>query len=233
MQILKTSKLNLLKRCGIFSLALWAAVTLITPSALWAKVAFALSFPILAYYYTALCLSPAFSGRDLLRLFVLSVILQPLYLCLAYPGAFSEHLFHLNPFFTLTAGALCIYGFHRRNWGCLAIGIIASITLQTSFGLGGVILMLVFYMFRGHKTGGFFICFILLGSLFFTGILNQAPTLSSSGLSFPRPSFDFVFLGLPLDSRGFSVFALPLIWAVARSHLFSSPVNPFPCSQVE
>ncbi|MEI7620328.1 MAG: TraX family protein [Candidatus Falkowbacteria bacterium] len=160
------------------------------PGVLFFEVIGRLSFPLFAY-----CLAVgAFYSKDLKkyawRLLFFAIISQPFYML-----ALDRPISYLNVIFTMLFGLLAIYGLKEKKYYLFALTIISSYFLPFDYGLSGILLMLIFYIFRDRLDILLITSFIWL-SLYF--------------IPFSDP--DFYLGGLGLNIGGFAVLSLILIY---------------------
>ena len=148
------------------------------------------SFPLFAY-----CLVlGTFYSKDLKkyawRLLIFAVISQPFFAL-----ALNKPINSLNTIFTLLFGLISIYSLKEKNYFLLAATIISSCFLSLNYGLDGIVLILIFYIFRDKIN-------LLL--------LTSSAWLALYFVPFSAP--DFYLGGIGLSIGGFAVLSLILIY---------------------
>ena len=174
-----------------------------------------IAFPIFAYCIAAGCVYTHNIGKYLLRVLVLGVLVQPLYITAMghqTMGAFDwTHNFYrvdlilshyyispLNILFTLSAGILVIWSIRDKQY--ILTGLLAAALFYVGgmidYGLKGVLLMVLFYVFIDRPLTSFV---WVLGLMVYWGV----PQL--------RTSFRFWNV-TSVYTQFYAVLALPLIY---------------------
>ena len=146
-----------------------------------------IAFPIFAYCLVVGCLHTRDMRKHLLRMFVFAVISQPVYVLNFYGRI--EYWHHLNIMFTLFFGAVAVHGLMdlRRRWWMLLPVIAACVFLELEYGMYGIVLILVFYVFREKRWLSLLAAAVVLALPFYVG-------------------------GFRSGIQGFAVLALPFIY---------------------
>ncbi|MEI7452267.1 MAG: TraX family protein [Candidatus Falkowbacteria bacterium] len=148
-----------------------------------------LSFPLFAY---CLALGAGYTKnfkKYFLRLLAFAIISQPIYSLL-----FNRPLTQLNVIFTLLFGLIAIYALREKKYFLFAATLIGSYFLAADYGLDGVLLILIFYIFKDKLN-------ILLAVSFAWLVLYFVPLA--------KP--DFYLGNVGLSVAGFAVFSLIFI----------------------
>lgn len=166
-----------------------------------------IAFPIFAYCIVVGCLYTHDFKKYIMRLGLFAIISQPIYVLRLSENleTYIQNFTLWNIFFTLILGALAVKSLEQKKWvGLISVLLIVSL-FNFDYGINGVALMLVFYIFRQKP----------LLSILISGMLLGLHALSGGSLS---------LFGLMIDIQGFAVLALiPIFW---RTH-FNIKVNKY------
>lgn len=160
------------------------------PGVLFFDIIGRLSFPLFAY---CLMLGSFYSKnikKYILRLFLLAVISQPI-----YSLALHRPIGDLNVVFTLLFGLVAIYSLQEKKYFLFIATIVSSYFLPLDYGLSGVLLVLIFYIFKDKINLLLAVSFVWLALYF---------------VPFSDP--DFYIGGIGLNVGGLAVLSLGLIY---------------------
>lgn len=154
------------------------------------------AFPIFAYCLVFGYLSTQSLKSYALRLFLIALISQPLYVL-----AFDYDSDFLNIFFTLLLALLALELLRRRWYLLFLIWLLICPLLKIEFGVQGILLVCIFYIFRQNRSFS-----LVFASLYFTSLIfiDMQQILSNSyfheyPIWRPSPSLNmFGILALPL-----------------------------------
>lgn len=118
------------------------------PDVLWLRCIGRLSFPLFCYCMTVGMLYTKNIKKYMIRLAILAVISQPVYLMALYPDWSEQGIFPLNVFFTLLFSLATVYGVRQRQWWLTFIGVYMLIAWDAMYSLMGFFYMLLFYLCR-------------------------------------------------------------------------------------
>ena len=186
---------------------MWATVT---PGNLWMNCVGRIAFPIFAF----LIVEGYFHTRDirryLLRLLLLALLSEiPFNLM---NGGSIIYPYGQNVIWTFLIALLCICGMERAResgsrgkWvlaslGYTLLGLLAGLLLMTDYNAAGVLMVLVFYFFRGRRWYHF------AGQLLALYWINAVVIM---GMDLPFSIFGHRFF---FPTQGFALFALLPIW---------------------
>lgn len=188
---------NFLKLIAIISMTFDHVGKSFFPDILNFQIIGRIAFPIFAYCIVIGCLYTSDIKKYIFRLSIFALISQPVYVLSSHPtwNGFIENLFIWNIFFTLVVGLLTVYGLKERKWWLFVLCLLIAAFGNLSYGIDGVILMIMFFLFRNKPAVSATIIGLLLVGVFFIG-----------------SSHDFTILGLPMDIQGFAILSLPFIY---------------------
>lgn len=155
-----------------------------------------LAFPIFAYCIVVGCLYTSDFKKYIQRLLLFGVLSQPIYVLSSFStwNEFIENFWVLNILFTLVLGAIAVKSLEQRNWVVFALDIITVCMFNFDYGIYGIIVMIIFYLFRNNYFWSIAISSIYMSTTFFTGS-------------------EVSVLGFSLGLQGFAVLALiPIFW---------------------
>ncbi|NLK97454.1 TraX family protein [Defluviitalea saccharophila] len=144
-----------------------------------------ISFPLFAYCIVVGFLYTSNIIKYAIRLGIFSVLSQPFYVL-----AFDLSWYELNIFPTLLMGLLIIHFLKEKKWFIVTILLILVSLGDFSYGLQGILLMVLFYIFRNQREL----------SAIVTGIFLSIPLLSN-------------------HIQGFAVFSIPLIYGHTKLNI--------------
>ncbi|HHW67627.1 MAG: hypothetical protein PWP07_461 [Epulopiscium sp.] len=140
-----------------------------------------ISFPLFAYCIAVGFLYTSNIKKYILRLAAFSILSQPFYVL-----AFDLPWYELNIFPTLLMGLLILYFLKEKKWiAAILLMMITSIG-NFSYGLSGILLIIMFYYFRNHRELSAMIAGMFLSIPFFSDGMYRI--------------------------QGFAVFSIPLIY---------------------
>ena len=84
--------------------------------------------------------------KYLLRLLIMAVIAQPLFVWSFYSEDFWGNIYQLNTLFTLFMGLYAMWGLRERKWHRFLLGFILLGLIPCDYGLIALVYMLIFYL---------------------------------------------------------------------------------------
>lgn len=186
---------NFLKIVALFSMLIDHFGKIFAPNIILFPIIGRLAFPIFAYCIVVGCLYTTSSKKYLQRTLTFFVISQPFYALVwsTEPGQFFEKLVVPNIFLDLSIYIVIISGIINKNWIISTAGVFLGSVINTEYGLYGILLVVLFYIFRDSKI---------------LSIISIALYLSSSFLN----GNDLFILGYGLNVQGFAILCLPFIY---------------------
>lgn len=166
-----------------------------------------LAFPIFAYCIVVGCLYTSDFKKYIQRLLLLGVLSQPIYVLSSFStwNEFIENFWVLNILFTLVLGAIAIKSLEQRRWIIFVLDISTVCMFNFDYGIYGIIIMIIFYLFRNNYIWAIVVSSIYMSTAFFTGS-------------------EVSILGLSLGLQGFAVLALiPIFWKTS----FNPQINKY------
>lgn len=166
-----------------------------------------LAFPIFAYCIVVGCLYTSSFKKYIQRLLMFGVLSQPIYVLSSFPNwsGFVENFWVLNIFFTLTLGAIAIKSLEQKKWIVLALDILIVSMFNFDYGIYGITIMLIFYIFRNNYSLAIIVSSVYMVMPFFT-------------------SSEVSILGYSVGLQGFAVMALiPIFWRTS----FNPKINKY------
>lgn len=166
-----------------------------------------LAFPIFAYCIVVGCLYTSDFKKYIQRLLLCGVLSQPIYVLSSFStwNEFIENFWVLNILFTLVLGAIAVKSLEQRNWVVFALDIITVCMFNFDYGIYGIIVMIIFYLFRNNYFWSIAISSIYMSTTFFTGS-------------------EVSVLGFSLGLQGFAVLSLiPIFWKTS----FNPKINKY------
>lgn len=136
-----------------------------------------LAFPLFAFQATEGFIHTKDFRKYILKLFVFACVSQVPFLL--FSSIFSNNYFSLNVLFTFILGLLAIYLYDKSNnkfCGLLFVmlfGILAEL-INVDYGMYGVFLMFIFYIFKSKKLLMIFSSIILM-SIFYISYMFRFP----------------------------------------------------------
>ncbi|MGB9666747.1 MAG: TraX family protein [Candidatus Cryosericum sp.] len=141
-----------LKLVAILTMTIDHVGAILLPHVLWLRIIGRIAFPIFAYQLAAGYIHTHNLRRYILRLALWGLIAQPVYMI-----AFGVKPWTLNILATLLLGLLAMWGWDRRRWWAVALALGLSApqlwlpAVGPDYGLYGVLLCLVSYLFFQHR----------------------------------------------------------------------------------
>lgn len=193
---------NFLKLIAIISMLIDHVGGVFFPDVMIFGIIGRIAFPLFAYCVVVGCLYTHDIKKYILRLGIFAVISQPFFNMAFHPTweQFWAEFFSVNIFFTLIAGVLAIKALMdiKKYWWMILIALAMELLIGLDYGLYGIIMMVLFYLFRNKSWLSLPVIFIWMCSI-------------ALG--------DFVYIGsLGLDKQFFAVLALPFIYIHTNFH---------------
>ncbi|MEG2081960.1 MAG: TraX family protein [Oscillospiraceae bacterium] len=184
---------NFLKLLAIISMSFDHFGKAFFPDIIWFPIIGRLAFPIFAYCIVVGCLYTHDFKGYITRLGAFAVLSQPIYVLAHYPSwqGLVDNLWNFNILFTLILGAFAVQGLKEKNWLMFAISLAIVSFFNFDYGINGILLMMMFFIFREKPYISILACTVMLGSAF----LSPDP----DGLN---------LFGRMVDIQGFAVLAL-------------------------
>lgn len=179
---------DFLKIVAIVSMFIDHLGKIIFPDILIMQIIGRIAFPIFAYCIVVGCLYTSNIKKYAMRLAVFGIISQPIYVFV-----FDKQWYILNIILYLLIGLLTIYTLKEKHWFIFALLILLACLIDVSYGINGILLMIVFYLFRNKKYLSIIVSSILLTIPYILGA-------------------DFYIGKLGLDFQIFAILSLPLIY---------------------
>ncbi len=194
---------NLMKLVGVLAMTCDHVGKKLLPDLLALQLIGRIAFPLFACCVVLGVLYTRDVRRYAMRLALAALVSQPFYVLMGYPApaAFWENLWRGNVLFTLLLGLCAVWGLHTRRWWLSAATMLLAGLLPVDYGWQGVLLMMVLYGFRENRAAGVLAALVLLGAGFWEG----GPQMRLGPLT--------------LGIQGFSLLALPLLFASTHSGL--------------
>jgi len=181
---------NFLKIIGIFSMLIDHLGKIFFPDVIFMQTIGRIAFPLFAYCVVVGSLYTSDIKKYALRLAIFAVLSQPIY-ALALNRTWSS----LNIFFSLLIGLLTIYALKEKKWLLFSAFIIVSLCANLNYGIYGILLMIIFYLFRHQIT----LSAITANSLLISHFFIITPP-------------DFYINKIGLNIQGFAILSIPLIY---------------------
>ncbi|MDD4066955.1 MAG: TraX family protein [Clostridia bacterium] len=121
-------------------------------SSSWMNYVGRIAFPIFAWQITIGFEKTRNVKMYIFKLFAAAMISQPIYML--FLSRITENIYSLNILFTLCLGLICLYVWKKSNLlGILAIFIACIIAnyCQFDYGYYGIIMIVIFYIFRNNN----------------------------------------------------------------------------------
>lgn len=189
---------NFLKLIAIICMTFDHVGKVFFPDVLIFQIIGRIAFPIFAYCIVVGCLYTKDLKKYIFRLSMFAIISQPFYILAHYPhlNDFIEQFGTLNIFFTLIIGVIAVASLKHKKWIVFAATILIVSVFNFDYGINGIMLMLIFYIFRNKP----------IYSILFGTALLASPFLyeSTEGIN---------IFGRIFDIQGFSVLALIFIYS--------------------
>lgn len=122
-------------------------------SSSWMNYVGRIAFPIFAWQITIGFEKTRNVKMYIFKLFAAAMISQPIYML--FLSRITENIYSLNILFTLCLGLICLYVWKKSNLlGILAIFIACIIAnyCQFDYGYYGIIMIVIFYIFRNNNA---------------------------------------------------------------------------------
>jgi TraX protein. len=200
MEIQKTKiKTNLdtgfLKLIGIITMTCDHVGKMLLPDVLILQQIGRIAFPIFAYCIFVGSGYTSNIWKYFLRLLGLAILFQIGYTFYCWPY-WQDTFLELNIFFTLAIGLLCIIGIQERKWWIVLIGSFFAYCLNLDYSYVGVLLIVLFYLFRNIPilsliVVGCHLLFIETGYPLTIGLSMQSLAALSLPLIYIRTKLNF------------------------------------------
>ena len=177
---------NFIKMFAIITMLIDHIGKILYPDVLILQTIGRIAFPLFAYCIVVGVLYTSDVKKYVLRLALCGIVSQPFYVL-----AFDTDWLVSNIFLTLLVGVLVIHTIDKRRWILLGLLIVFSGVSNIDYGLRGILLMIVFYVFRENPRK----------SILMSTLILILPTVN-----------DLIFQNQDMSIQGFSVLALPLIY---------------------
>lgn len=179
---------NFIKIVAIVTMFLDHLGKIIFPEIVIMQIIGRISFPLFAYCLVVGCLYTSNIKKYALRLAVFGIITQPIYVL-----AFGHEWYYLNVIIYLLIGLLTVNALKNKNWIVFILLLILTCLIDISYGISGVLLIIVFYLFRKNKCLSIIAASILLSIPFLNGV-------------------NFYLGEIGINLQGFALFSLPFIY---------------------
>ncbi len=174
-----------------------------------------IAFPLFSYCLVIGFIYTKDVKKYALRIFLFAIFTQPFYTLLFFPDFVSEikypesflsaqfwaENFMLNVGFTLLLGLLALYGIKKRKYFITATAVFLGVFGNFEYGIYGILLILVMYMFIGNSKEKFGIA---VGIFLTLGFITEN-FITENGISF--------------HPQGFAVLALPFMLFETNSNI--------------
>ncbi|MDH8676942.1 TraX family protein [Fusibacter bizertensis] len=177
---------NFIKMFAIITMLIDHIGKILYPDVLILQIIGRIAFPLFAYCIVVGVLYTNDVKQYVLRLALCGIVSQPFYVL-----AFDTDWLVSNIFLTLLVGVLVIQTIVERRWILLGLLIVFSGVSNIDYGLRGILLMIVFYVFRENPRK----------SILMSTLILILPTVN-----------DLIFQNQDMSIQGVSVLALPLIY---------------------
>lgn len=185
-RIMNNLDTNFIKMIAILTMFIDHIGKIMYPDVLILQIIGRIAFPLFAYCIVIGVLYTRDVKKYVLRLALCGIVSQPFYVL-----AFDTDWFVSNIFLNLLVGVLVIHTIVERRWILLGLLIVFSGLSDIDYGLRGILLMIVFYVFRENPRK----------SILMSTLILILPTVN-----------DLIFQNQDMSIQGFSVLALPLIY---------------------
>lgn len=142
-------------------------------SSSWMNYVGRIAFPIFAWQITIGFEKTRNVKMYIFKLFAAAMISQPIYML--FLSRITENIYSLNILFTLCLGLICLYVWKKSNLlGILAIFIACIIAnyCQFDYGYYGIIMIVIFYIFRNNNVLMILMQLVNL-SIYYVNISNE------------------------------------------------------------
>ena len=157
-----------------------------------------IAFPIFCYCMTVGALYTTSMKNYILRLGLFALISQPFYVLAFFGNEFINNIFELNIMFTLLVSVIGLWGFIEKRIFIFVVSFLLLLFIDFDYGTTGIILMLIFYIFRNKPKLS-----LLILVLFY---VVQAINIS------PYSIYSFEIFGFNLGISIFALFVIPFIY---------------------
>lgn len=164
-----------------------------------------LAFPIFCYCMTVGLIYTKDIKKYLERLALFAIISQPFWILAFNANNFWGNIFNFNIFFSLFFTLITLWAFKEHKWWIFASCIFILGWFNFDYSYTGVILMLIFYLFRNKPA---------LGALLYT--LSYTPALFTASIG---DYFVIAIGNYPINISFFSILAAPLIFIKTNSNI--------------
>lgn len=136
-----------------------------------------LAFPLFCYCMTVGLLYTHDIKNYLARIGLFAIISQPFYILAFNYNDILGNILNFNIFFTLFISLLGIWSFKERKIIFFIISIILLLFFNFDYGITGLVLMIVFYVFRNKPFIGMILYILCYISAIFTGSVDNPLSL--------------------------------------------------------
>lgn len=169
------------------------------PAHLWLRYVGRLAFPIYCFLITEGYIHTRDVKKYMGRLFVLAVLSEVPFDLLWQGKPF--YLWHQNVFFTLLIGLVCVCAIDRLHawWqiglSLVAAGLLMHFVVRSDYGIGGIVMIVAFYVFRANIWGRFLsvgaVNILFYGGVQCAGVLALVPIQFYRGRKGPSAKYFF------------------------------------------
>lgn len=184
---------QLLKLIAVITMVIDHIGAILFPNIIILRVIGRISFPLFAFSTFIGYFKTKDLKKYLLRLFILAVISQPIYMI-----AFERYYLSLNVFFSLIFELIIIYLLDKKKWWYIPFPVILMFLLNANYSAHLLILIPIFYYTRSKD--------FLFALSMITFYFNYAVSYSTSG-------------SFPVTMYAFGIFALPLMLIKTKSNI--------------
>ena len=132
-----------------------------------------LAFPIFCYCMTVGMLYTRDIKKYLMRLGIFALISQPFWILAFNSQDIIGNLLNFNIFFTLFFSLLTVWGAKEHKWWLFIGGVLVLSFINFDYSMGGVILMLIFYLCRNKPWLGAILYFLSYIPALWTGSIED------------------------------------------------------------
>ena len=198
------SNTTFLKIIAIISMTLYHIGIIFFPNIIFFRIIGRMSFPLFAYCTASGCIFTKNIKKYILRLFVLGFISQPIYIW-AFDLNLNDIIYSPNILFTLAYGAVVICFLQNKQYIYCLFLVIASLFVNLDYGVMGIGLIILFYVFREKRLFLLIVCGCYLASEFIGSLNIQIGNIY-------------------INAQGFSVLSIPII---AKEVAFKPRINKY------
>lgn len=211
-----------LKCIAVFSMLVDHIGAFLFPSEVWMRYVGRLAFPIFSF----LIVEGFFHTRDVKkymgRLFLFALFSEIPYDLASYNTLVYKD--HQNIFFTLGLALICMYAMQtlqERLWLAgivlVAVGLLTHYIIKPDYGIGGIAMILCFYLFRMQRTEQFLLVAAIniccYGKIQRAGALALIPIWFYNGRKGPSAKY-FFYVFYPVHLFGLYLIRRYLIYVV-------------------